>query len=246
MDFSTAAILNSQMMNKSIPKDIVHLFITGAASLIFALVFIFVPLLFSKVGRSHWQGKIPTLLYFSCLGAGFIIFELVFIQIFMKLIGYPLYTYSTVVFSLLLSAAIGSYSSSRLGIQPNSKWYIPFVGILFSTFLLFVSQHAIFDFFLQKAEVVRILTAVVLIFPVGFFLGMPFPLGILGLQRKPAGAIAWAWAMNGLFTVVGGIASVLLSIYCGFRITLCVAMAIYICAAILFSVLKKDFILQQG
>lgn len=238
MDFSTAAILNKQMVNNKIPKDIIHLFITGFASLLFAFVFIFVPLLFSKVGRSKWTGKSSTLIYFSCLGCGFIIFELVFIQIFMKLIGYPLYTYSAVVFSLLLAAAVGSYCSGKFNIHSDGRWHIPFLGILLTSILLLIVQQPVFEFFLQKPEIIRIIAAILMIFPIGFFLGMPFPLGILAIQHKPAGAIAWAWAMNGLFTVIGGIMSVLLSIYYGFSLTLGSAMFVYILAWLVFRLLR--------
>ena len=68
--------------------------------------------------------------YFSCLGAGFITLELVFIQKFMHLIGSPLYTYSTVIFTLLLGAGIGSAASERLGIGSQRRWAFPFVAII--------------------------------------------------------------------------------------------------------------------
>ena len=239
MTYSTAAILNKQLIDSSVPKDIIHLIVTSAASLIFTVIFIFIPLLFSKVGRSPWQGKTCTLIYFSCLGAGFIVFELVFIQIFMKLIGYPLYTYSTVVFALLLAAAVGSFSSSRLGINPQARWHIPFIGILCTGTALMLFQQHIFSIFLQNGEAVRIAVATLMIFPIGFFMGMPFPLGILAIEKKPRGAIAWSWAMNGLFTVIGGILSVFLSIYYGFQITLIFAMAVYLLAWILYARVKN-------
>jgi len=236
MTYSTAAILNSQLVRKFIPKDVVHLFVTGGASLFFTVLFLFIPLLFSRVGREPWQGKIFTLMYFSCLGAGFIIFELVFIQIFMKLIGYPLYTYSTVLFVILLAAALGSYCSGNFfGISPQRRWSIPFVGIVLSSILLIFFQQKMFGIFLQNGEITRIAVAAAMLFPLGFFLGMPFPLGILAIEKKPRGAIAWAWAMNGLFTVIGGIISVLLSIFYGFQVTLVAAIAIYLIAWILFS-----------
>ena len=236
MTYATAAILNSQLVRKVIPTDVVHLFVTAGASLFFAVVFLFIPLVFSRVGREPWEGKICTLMYFSCLGAGFIIFELVFIQIFMKLIGYPLYTYSTVLFVILLAAALGSYcSGSFFGISSQRRWYIPFVGIVFSAILLIFFQQKMFGIFLQTGELTRIVVAAFMLFPLGFFLGMPFPLGILAIENKPRGTIAWAWAMNGLFTVVGGIVSVLLSIFYGFQVTLVVAIVIYLLAWILYA-----------
>jgi hypothetical protein len=66
-----------------------------------------------------------------------------------------------------------------------------------------------------------------LIFPLGFFLGMPLPLGILAIADQPRGAVAWAWGLNGLFTVIGGLASVVLGITLGFQATLIVALALY-------------------
>ncbi len=240
LNYSTASLLNSQLKRGGIPSDVIHLIVTAIASFFFIILFIFVPLFFSGAGRSKWQGKISSLGYFSCLGAGFIIFELSFIQIFMKLVGYPLYTYSTVVFALLLAAGIGSATSKKLQVAPGKNWKLPFVGILVCSVVTLLCYQSWFELFLQTSTTVRILAAVVLIFPLGFFLGMPFPLGILTIEKQPKGVIPWAWAMNGLFTVVGGLGSVLLSIFCGFRITLVVAILLYIGAWGLYSQLRRS------
>jgi hypothetical protein len=76
----------------------------------------------------------------------------------------------------------------------------------------------------------RALVSAAMIFPLGFFLGMPFPLGILAIENQPRGAIAWAWGMNGLFTVIGGLASVILGLEIGFNLTIGVALVLYACA----------------
>jgi predicted membrane-bound spermidine synthase len=180
-----------------------------------------------------------TLIYFSCLGAGFIIYELVFIQIFMKLIGFPLYTYSTIVFILLFSAGTGSFFSPKIGVSPTNKWLLPFVGIIISSLIILLSHDFLFNIFLSSSLLIRIFVSTLLIFPLGFFLGMPFPLGIKTLENQPKGAIAWAWGMNGLFTVVGGLLSALLSIFIGFKITILIAIVFYIIAVIAFSRIRK-------
>ncbi len=239
LNFSTASLLNSQLKGGWLPMDVIHLFVTAGASLFFTAVFLFIPLIFSGVGRAKWKGKFASLGYFSCLGAGFIIFELVFIQIFMKLIGYPLYTYSTIVFAMLLAAGVGSAVSGKLGINTARRWYIPFLGILVCSAAILLSYEAYSQLFLQMSVVIRILATIILIFPLGFFLGMPFPLGILTLENQPRGAIPWAWAMNGLFTVVGGLLSVLVSLFYGFKLTFFVAICIYLLAFIVFYRLRK-------
>jgi hypothetical protein len=206
------------------------------ASLFAAGIFIFLPLSFSKAGKSsNWPRKKSALLYFSCLGAGFIILEWIFIQIFMKLIGYPLYTYSTVVFVLLIAAGAGSFFSMKWGITPTNRWTWPFIGILITGSLLLTIHSYVFDIFLASTLLIRIIVAVLLLIPLGFFLGMPFPLGILAIEKQPAGSIAWAWGLNGLFTVVGGLLSLILSILIGFQGTILVALAIYFLAFLIFA-----------
>src|SRR6185437_11245465 len=137
VDPGTVSMLNSSLIH-GIPMDQVHLWVTGGASVIFAFLFILLPLRFSKVGREEGSTALPLLAYFSCLGAGFITLELVFIQKFMQLIGSPLYTYSTVIFTMLFGAGIGSAASERLGITTQKRWTIPFIAIMALGLLLIV------------------------------------------------------------------------------------------------------------
>jgi hypothetical protein len=65
-------------------------------------------------------------------------------------------------------------------------------------------------------------------------MGMPLPLGILALADRPRGSVAWAWAMNGLFTVIGGLIAAIGSIYLGFKVLLLIGFAIYVAAGIAF------------
>jgi spermidine synthase len=240
MSESMVAPLNNFITFKSvsIPFDIAALIITGTVSLFFAGVFILLPLYFSEVGKSKWSNKSGALLYFSCLGAGFIIIEFMFIQLFMKLIGSPLYTSSTVIFMLLFSAGIGSFATRKLNITPVHRWPGPFLGILATGLLLMLIYPYVFHFFLAAPLAIRILVTSLLIFPLGFFLGIPFPLGILSLENQPRGAIAWAWGMNGLFTVIGGLAGVVLSITWGFQATLLSAFFLYIVALWVFAKIR--------
>jgi spermidine synthase len=235
LDEGTAYIENI-MLIKGVPMDWVHLFSTGVASLLFIVLFVLVPLRFSNVGREEGATAVPLLVYFSCLGAGFITLELVFIQKFTHLIGSPLYTYSTVIFTMLFAAGIGSAMSEKLGIDSQRKWAAPFIGILVCGLALMLLYPALARLALALSLPGRILASCVMIFPLGFFLGMPFPLGILAIARHPRGAIAWAWGMNGLFTVVGGLASVLISMVFGFNAAIIVALALY---ALAFAVFRK-------
>ena len=156
----------------------------------------------------------------------------------MKLIGSPLYTYSTVIFTLLLAAGLGSRLSAVLRVSAERRWSFPFIGVLAAGLLLLVSHPAIIHAMLAQPLPIRVLAGAFAIFPLGLFLGMPFPLGILWIERRPEGAVAWAWALNGIFTVVGGVATAVLAIALGFRATVAIALVIYGVAFALFSAMR--------
>jgi len=233
VNYSVSGLLNFQK-SQGFPIDVIHLFITAAAAIVFAILFTMVPMLFARTGKEKWSGKANFMIYFSCLGLGFIVYELVFIQIFMKLIGYPLYTYTTVLFTFLFGAGIGSLASEKLQLFEKKRFYVPFLGILMSTLLTVVYQQILFDVALQYGTLFRIFISVLMIFPLAFFLGMPFPLGLLTIEHKPRGTVAWAWALNGLFTVAGGVFCAIFAVYFGFIATMFVALASYITAFLIF------------
>ncbi len=233
VDPGTAYVLNSEMRH-GIPMELIHLALTGIVSLIFVALFVLLPLKFSRVGVEEGARAAPMLGYFSCLGAAFIVIELVLIQKFMQLIGSPLYTYSAVIFTLLLGAGVGSALSGRLRLSPHRGWPVPFVCIVVVGSLLIAVFQAVDHAALALSLPARVLLSGTIIFPLGFFMGMPFPLGILALEHRPRGAIAWAWGMNGVFTVVGGLLSVLMSLAFGFNATIAFALALYAVALGLF------------
>jgi hypothetical protein len=218
--------------------DWIHLFMTGAVSLLFVALFVLMPLRFSAVGRQDGATAIPLMVYFSSLGAGFISLELIFIQKFTHLIGSPLYTYSTVIFTLLCAAGIGSAASEKIGISIQRRWAVPFVGTLVVGFALLLLYPTLFHAALSLSLPGRITASAAMIFPLGFFLGMPFPLGILAIANRPPGAVAWAWGMNGLFTVAGGLLCLLLSMIFGFNAAIAIALALYALAFAVFPLLR--------
>lgn len=240
VDASMAELLNNSLHFGFIPFEHLHLVFTGLASLVFVLGAIAVPLRCAPVGRAKWSGKGPLLGYFASLGAGFIILELVLIQLFLRLVGNPLYAFSVVIFTLLLGAGVGSFASEPLGVSVERRWWCPFLGIVGYGLALLLTHAVVFDAFLAEPVAIRVAVAGALVFPLGFFLGMPFPLGIVLADRLPPGTVTWAWAMNGVFTVAGGLAAAVLSLLLGFQRTIAVGLLIYVAAAILFAATRRQ------
>ena len=237
LDGGTAYFLNNQF-RRFIPYDWISLFVVGSISLVFSMLFIFIPLTCTSTARVRWEGMASYLFYFSCLGAGFIIIELTFIQIFTKFIGFPTHTFATVIFALLFSAGTGSVMSKKANLHIGSRWKIIFSGILVFGIIVVGLYPQVFALFLGYSLPVRIIIAVLIIFPLGFFMGMPFPLGIVSLGNVEPKGIPWAWGMNGFFTVFGGYLGLVASILVGFQVILFAALGIYLCAFFLFWLIR--------
>ncbi len=74
---------------------------------------------------------------------------------------------------------------------------------------------------------VRVLIAVLVIAPVGFAMGMPFPTGLSLLERLMPESVRWAWAMNAASSVMGSAAAMFFAIYIGLRMTLILGAVCY-------------------
>jgi sugar phosphate permease len=143
-----------------------------------------------------------------------------------------------VIFTMLAGAGIGSAASERLGLSPRRRWPGPFIAVIALGLALVLCYPVIARIALALPLAGRVALSGALILPIGFFLGMPFPLGVLAIEGQPRGAVAWAWGMNGLFTVVGSLLSVLLSLEAGFDITILAALGCYAGALAVFRTMR--------
>jgi hypothetical protein len=80
-------------------------------------------------------------------------------------------------------------------------------------------------------DALRIVISAVLIAPMAFFMGMPFPLGLARVQASDARLVPWAWAINGCASVTGAVLATLLAIHVGFTVVVVVALMLYGVAA---------------
>jgi len=77
----------------------------------------------------------------------------------------------------------------------------------------------------------RALAVALVVFPLGFFMGMPFVKGALRVGEL----IDWGFAVNGAASVLGATLAIVMAFNIGYANTLLVAVALYIVAGILLS-----------
>jgi hypothetical protein len=91
---------------------------------------------------------------------------------------------------------------------------------------------------LSTGLAVRVGFAVVVLAPLGVCLGMFMPLGldrVVSLTDHGEEYVAWAWAVNGFFSVIGSVLTTILSMAVGFRAVQYAALGIYAVAVFAFT-----------
>jgi hypothetical protein len=180
------------------------------------------------------KSKMYYLLYFACLGAGFIIVEVAMIQKFILFLGHPVYALAVVLFSLLTFSALGSYLSGRLFDEPLAEPLKKLLAVVVCVVLVYILLlPPIFYGLVHLSHPIRIAIAVLLMAPLAVLMGMPMPLGIRMLARSAPELIPWAWGVNGATSVMGSVGALVLAILSGFNQALIVGASLYL-VAILF------------
>jgi predicted membrane-bound spermidine synthase len=175
--------------------------------------------------------RLPFLLYFASLGAGFIVVEVVLVQKCVLFLGHPAYALTVVLFALLLWSGLGSLASGRLGeagLVRRLRWVILAVAALVVLAVLALSP--LFHALVHLAAPWRVLITVAALAPLGLALGMPMPTGIRLLRERAPELIPWAWGVNGAASVLGSVGAVALAMVAGFDVALLTGAALYLAA----------------
>ncbi|NOX97162.1 MAG: hypothetical protein GXO98_03695 [Nitrospirae bacterium] len=167
------------------------------------------------------------LFYFASLGAGFMLIEISLIQKFILFLGEPTLTFSVILFALFLSAGLGSLTSHYFREKLSRRVSLATLGIavLAITYAFLISP--IMDNFLSLPLLGRSLLTMVLIFPLGFLMGIPFPAGLRILKKVFPEEVPWMYGVNGITSVLGSAGAVALAMLFGFTWSLLLGGVIY-------------------
>jgi len=208
-------------------------------AILYAAVFLLAP--FFAV-RKKWRAlpaKGTSAVYFAALGLGFMFFEITMIQRLVQFLGYPTYSLTVTLATLLVSTGIGALASRRF--EGRARTTLPIILAVLVGLTLFYefALPSILDGALLSTGLpVRVGFTVVVLAPLGVCLGMFMPIGLdrvgsLTVHREEY--VAWAWAVNGFFAVIGSVLTTILSMALGFRVVQFAALAIYVIAVAAFT-----------
>ena len=203
----------------------------------FGFVLTILPLwLFLRREPGTGQGAGGVALYFTALGLAFMFLEIAFIQKFILFLSHPVYAVAVVLTAFLLFAGLGSRVAERFQAAGRSRRMVRLAAAVIAglALLYMLALPPIFREWMGLADGVKIGLAALLIAPLAFAMGMPFPLGLAVVAARTPGLTSWAWAVNGFASVVAAVLATVLAIHGGFTVVVIVAVVLYLTAAVRF------------
>ncbi|MFA5011895.1 MAG: hypothetical protein WC644_08040 [Ignavibacteria bacterium] len=202
--------------------------------LLVSFVLIIIPSIFIKGDGKHKVDK-KFLMYFAFIGLGYISIQIALIQKFTLFLGQPVYTMLTVISSMLIFSGAGAKYSAKLANSKRNIQYI-FLAIVIYTFLVGLVSPYLFDAFVSMSLILRIVITVIMIAPLAFLMGIPFPTGISAISNDDSRMIGVSWAVNGFFSVIGTVMTMILAMIFGFKIMFFIAGIFYVIALIFMTI----------
>ena len=210
---------------------------TLVQALVFSLALTILPLwLFLRREPAINEPVGSVALYFMSLGLAFMFVEIAFIQKFILFLSHPVYAVAVVLTAFLLFAGLGSRIAERFRAAGASRRAVGWAAVTIAglALLYVLALPPIFRQWMGLADGLKIGLSVLLIAPLAFAMGMPFPLGLARVAERNPALTPWAWALNGLTSVVGAVAATLLAIHWGFNAVVFIAAGLYLLAALCF------------
>jgi predicted membrane-bound spermidine synthase len=214
-----------------------------ALAAVMAGVLLLVPFFVVREQWSAFHRKTTSLVYFSCLGFGFMLFEISLIQQLSLFLGYPTYSLSVTLATILVASGIGSFLAEKFVDRARTASVALLGALAALTIIYLVFGPAMIDRLIVLPLAVRIVIAIAAIAPLGLCLGGFMPMGLAALTRlapSPEQYIAWSWAINGFFSVIGSVGTTILSMIFGFRVVLVLGLATYTIAVLALRRLSAD------
>jgi hypothetical protein len=148
-------------------------------------------------------------------------------------LGHPTYSLSVVLFALLLSSSLGSYSTQN----KQTAGRLLMLLIVLIAFAIFAPM--VISICEDATTPVRIVISIVLLFPLGFFMGMAFPLGMKLASQKSEILTPWLWGINGAMSVCASVLAVVIALNSGISTAYSSGLFCYVIAVIAYASAKE-------
>ena len=192
--------------------------------------------------KTGWEGrsKLWVLLYFSAIGTGYMLLEMVFIQKFIVFFGNPVYAVSLVIAVMLLASGAGSYASSSLRLDRAAMQRVV-LAIVLALVVCVIFLSTVLPLLAGYSMLMKLLISIIVIALPAFFMGIPFPTGLRLCSELDEESIPWAWGINGCTSVISASLASLLAVEAGFTVVIILAIFCYLVCLLSLFLFRNNF-----
>jgi hypothetical protein len=180
---------------------------------------------------SGYRGKAGTILYFACLGLGYIMVEVGLISRFTLALANPTISASVLIAGMLVFSGLGSLLAGRIFERARTVLPLIFAAIAALLFVYGRFLDPVLDWIGTFPYGLRLVFCFLLIAPPGFLMGFPMATAMGWLARLDKDRMfVWAWGINGCFSVIGAAAVPIVATSFGLAAVLAVSALAYLAA----------------
>ena len=178
------------------------------------------------------SGRLTAAVYFFAIGLAYLLLEIAFLSGLQRLLGDPVIGGAATVGCFLFCSGLGSLAADRIASLPGVSLarlaLVPAVMAIpmFTGLILLTLYGGAWPLAL------RLVAVFVLIAPLAFAMGLPFPLGLQRFAKRSAALVPWAWGVNGCASVLASPLAMIIAMQRGFVLTVTTAAACYVIAGI--------------
>ncbi len=224
LDRLGAAIARLDLLPQAEIGQLVNVAVLLQAAVV-ALFVLLLPLASPGItGRAGGRGFLRAAIYFASLGLGFLFIEIAMIERASLLLTDRTSAFALVLTGMLVLSGLGSLMAERVGRLGGAVAAVVVAGWCV---LAWAGLPSLVLACLDLPWAVRAVVVLLVLAPVSLALGLPFPLGLARAADAGGGFVAWAWAVNGAFSVVATPLANLLATRLGVGAALLGAAALY-------------------
>lgn len=201
-------------------------------AIVFALLVLVLPLIRRRALNMNWPQVGVSIVYFMCLGLGFLFIEITLIERFTFFLNDAVSAFAIVLCAMLIFSGLGSGFSNRFVPRPARGIRLAGGAAVVMIALFAFALSPLLNQALHWPMWAKTLMIIVVLAPLSFALGMPFPLGLSNYSEHRAGFLPWAWSINGAFSVIATPLANILAVSYGYSVVFGAAAALYLLAAL--------------
>jgi hypothetical protein len=218
------------------------IWVTLAVAFAAAVLLVLSPVLLRwRLAFSQQPGKIGAVIYFACLGLGYMMVEIALLARFVLPLENATVSAATVIAGMLVFSGLGSFAAARISQSVHLVLPLILGAVAALLFLYGIALDSPLRWIGAQPYAARVTLSLALIAPPAFLMGFPMPSAMTLLAKQGKSSLfVWAWGINGCCSVLGAAAAPILAVQMGLSFVLGVSAYGYLMAIPAFFLLFAD------